>query len=58
MNTQLITNNLLSAVKLIVIVQHQNADNTALFNQLDKALEHLLIVKLSLDDDEVKTIKM
>jgi hypothetical protein len=51
MNNQVITNNLLSAVKLIVIVQHQNADNTALFNKLDKALEHLLIVKLSLDDE-------
>ena len=54
MNKKLITSNLLSAVKLIVIVQHQNADNTALFNKLDKALEHLLIVKLSLDDRKLK----
>ena len=50
MNTQLITNNLLSAIKLIVIVQHQHEDNKELFNKLDKALEHLLIVKLSLGD--------
>lgn len=48
MDNQLITNNLLSAIKLIVIVQHQNADNKELFSQLDKALEHLLIVKLSI----------
>ena len=50
MNTQLITNNLLSAIKLIVIVQHQNEDNKELFAQLDKALEHLLVVKLSISD--------
>ncbi len=50
MNKKLITSNLLSAVKLIVIVQHQHEDNKELFNQLDKALEHLLIVKLSLGD--------
>ena len=50
MNTQLITNNLLSAIKLIVIVQHQNKDNKELFAQLDKALEHLLVVKLSISD--------
>ena len=50
MNTQVITNNLLSAIKLIVIVQHQNEDNRELFAQLDKALEHLLVVKLSISD--------
>ena len=50
MNNQVITNNLLSAVKLLVIAQHQNEDNQELFSQLDKALEHLLIVKLSLGD--------
>ncbi len=50
MNTQVITNNLLSAIKLIVIVQHQNEDNQELFAQLDKALEHLLVVKLSISD--------
>jgi hypothetical protein len=50
MNKKTITNNLLSAIKLIVIVQHQNEDNKELFAQLDKALEHLLIVKLSLGD--------
>jgi hypothetical protein len=50
MNTQVITSNLLSAIKLIVIVQHQNEDNKELFAQLDKALEHLLVVKLSIGD--------
>ena len=50
MDNQLITNNLLSAIKLIVIVQHQNEDNKELFAQLDKALEYLLVVKLSIGD--------
>ena len=50
MDKKTITSNLLSAIKLIVIVQHQNEDNKELFAQLDKALEHLLIVKLSLGD--------
>ncbi len=50
MDKKTITSNLLSAVKLLVIAQHQNEDNQELFAQLDKALEHLLIVKLSLGD--------
>jgi len=50
MNKETITSNLLSAIKLIVIVQHQNEDNKELFSQLDKALEHLLVVKLSIGD--------
>jgi hypothetical protein len=50
MNKKTITSNLLSAIKLIVIVQHQNEDNKELFAQLDKALEHLLVVKLSISD--------
>ena len=50
MNKKTITNNLLSAIKLIVIVQHQNEDNKELFSQLDKVLEHLLIVKLAIGD--------
>jgi hypothetical protein len=50
MNKKTITNNLLSAIKLIVIVQHQNEDNKQLFTQLDKALEHLLVVKLAIGD--------
>lgn len=50
MNKKTITSNLLSAIKLIVIVQHQNEDNKELFAQLDKALEYLLLVKLSIGD--------
>ena len=50
MNKKTITSNLLSAIKLIVIVQHQNEDNKELFTHLDKALEYLLVVKLSLGD--------
>jgi hypothetical protein len=50
MDKKTITSNLLSAIKLIVIVQHQNEDNKELFAQLDKALEHLLIVKLAISD--------
>jgi hypothetical protein len=50
MNKKTITNNLLSAIKLIVIVQHQNEDNQELFAQLDKALEYLLVVKLAIGD--------
>ena len=50
MNKKTITSNLLSAIKLIVIVQHENEDNKELFTQLDKALEYLLVVKLSLGD--------
>lgn len=50
MDKKTITSNLLSAIKLIVIVQHQNEDNKQLFAQLDKALEYLLLVKLSIGD--------
>lgn len=50
MDKKTITNNLLSAIKLIVIVQHQNEDNKELFAQLDKALEYLLVVKLAIGD--------
>lgn len=50
MNKKTITSNLLSAIKLIVIVQHQNEDNQELFTQLDKALEYLLVVKLAIGD--------
>ena len=50
MNKKTITSNLLSAVKLLVIAQHQNEDNKELFAQLDKALEYLLVVKLAIGD--------
>ena len=50
MNKKTITSNLLSAIKLIEIIQHQNEDNKQLFAQLDKALEYLLVVKLSISD--------